>query len=118
MRRTPTGRAGTSGVAAATTLRTRSPPWAACDEADHHAASECLRAWTTTDFRDDLSAVRLPTLVVHGDHDQTVPFDGSGRRTHEAIAGSTLAVIAGGPHGVTTSHADAFNRALLDFLAT
>ena len=56
-------------------------------------------------------------LVVHGDSDAVVPFEVSGKRAHETIAGSELVVIEGGPHGVNASHAEQFNRALLDFLA-
>jgi pimeloyl-ACP methyl ester carboxylesterase len=54
--------------------------------------------------------------VLHGGSDATVPFEGSGRRTHEALPGSTLQVIAGGPHGVNVSHAAEWNSALIDFL--
>jgi len=61
--------------------------------------------------------VTVPTLVIHGDSDATVPFDVSGKRSAEAIAGSTLVVIEDGPHGTNASHAEEFNRALLDFLA-
>ncbi len=86
-------------------------------QADKKAALACMTAFGSTDFRDDLAAVSLPTLVVHGDGDATVPFEGSGKRTHEAVAQSELHVIAGGPHGVNVSHADEFNRVLLDFLA-
>ncbi|GAB3200602.1 hypothetical protein GCM10027261_32980 [Geodermatophilus arenarius] len=53
----------------------------------------------------------------HGDSDAIVPFEVSGTRAHEAIAGSELVVIEGGPHGVNASHAEEFDRALLDFLA-
>jgi len=59
----------------------------------------------------------VPTLVIHGDGDGTVPFEGSGARTHAAIAGSELVVIEGAPHGVTVSHADQWNAAVLQFLA-
>jgi len=86
-------------------------------QAGKPAALESMAAFATTDFRDDLAKVAVPALVIHGDSDATVPFEGSGRRTHEAIPGSELVVIAGGPHGVNVSHADQFNRALLDFLA-
>lgn len=84
--------------------------------ADPTAALESMKAWGT-DFRDDLSKVTVPTLVIHGDSDGTVPFDGSGKRTHEAISHSELHVIAGGPHGVNASHANEFNKALLEFLS-
>jgi non-heme chloroperoxidase len=76
-----------------------------------------MTAFGNTDFRDDLPKVDVPTLVIHGDGDATVPFEGSGQRTHEAIAGSELHVVAGGPHGINVSHADELNRVLLQFLA-
>ncbi|MTD15292.1 alpha/beta fold hydrolase [Nakamurella sp. YIM 132087] len=85
-------------------------------EADKKAALGCMEAFGTTDFRDDLRAVTVPALIVHGDGDGTVPFVGSGARTHAAIPDSTLHVIKGGPHGINVSHADEFNRVLLDFL--
>jgi pimeloyl-ACP methyl ester carboxylesterase len=58
----------------------------------------------------------VPTLVLHGDGDATVPFAGSGARTHAAIPGSELVVVPGGPHGFNVSHAAEFNQALLRFL--
>lgn len=85
-------------------------------QASKLAALEAMQAFGISDFREDLQKVTIPTLVVHGDSDAIVPFEGSGKRTHEAIPGSELQIIADGPHGVTTSHADAFNRILLDFL--
>jgi pimeloyl-ACP methyl ester carboxylesterase len=85
-------------------------------EADLHAAAECIRSWVT-DFTGDLAAITVPTLVVHGDSDAIVPIEVSGRRTHEAVAGSDLVVIEGGPHGLNTSHAAEFNAAVLEFLA-
>jgi non-heme chloroperoxidase len=90
---------------------------ALCQQSDQRAALQAMEAFGTTDFREDLQAVTVPTLVIHGDGDGTVPFEGSGKRTHEAIAGSELHVIAGGPHGINVSHAEEFNRVLLDFLA-
>jgi pimeloyl-ACP methyl ester carboxylesterase len=86
-------------------------------QADKKAALACMAAFGTTDFRDDLTKVGVPTLVLHGDGDAVVPFEGSGKRTHEAIPGSRLHVIVGGPHGCNVSHPDEFNRVLLDFLA-
>ncbi|GAA3285587.1 alpha/beta hydrolase [Dactylosporangium vinaceum] len=80
-------------------------------------ALECLTAFGNTDFRDDLAKITVPALVLHGDGDATVPFDGSGRRTHAALPGSRLVVLPGAPHGCNVSHPDAFNHALLDFLA-
>jgi pimeloyl-ACP methyl ester carboxylesterase len=87
-----------------------------CHQAGKAAALECLTAFGSTDFRDDLPKVTVPGLVIHGDGDQTVPFEGSGKRTHEALADSRLHVIAGGPHGINTSHAGEFNEVLITFL--
>ena len=89
---------------------------AMCDHADKTAALGCMEAWGSTDFRADLPNVSVPTLVIHGDSDATVPFEGSGERTHEAIPGSRVHLIAGGPHGCNVSHAGEFNQALLAFL--
>lgn len=77
---------------------------------------DCFMAWGDTDFRDDLARVSIPSLVVHGDADASVAFDGSARRTHRAVLGSKLSAIAGGPHCCNISHADEFNRELLGFL--
>jgi pimeloyl-ACP methyl ester carboxylesterase len=85
-------------------------------QSNQEAALGCMEAFGTTDFRDDLPAVTVPTLVIHGDSDGTVPFQGSGKRTHEAIAGSELVVVKDAPHGFNVSHAAEFNRALLSFL--
>lgn len=90
---------------------------ALCKQADKEASLACMAAFGTTDFREDLPTVTVPTLVLHGDADGTVPFEGSGKRTHEAIPGSQVQLIAGAPHGCNVSHADEWNRDLLEFLA-
>lgn len=90
---------------------------AVCLQSDEAAALGCMKAFATTDFRDDLEQVSVPTLVIHGDSDATVPFEGSGKRTHAAISGSELAVLRDAPHGCNASHADEFNAALLAFLS-
>lgn len=89
---------------------------AMCAQASKVAALACLSSFGTTDFREDLPKVTVPSLVIHGDADQVVPFAGSGERTHAALPDSRLHVVAGGPHGVNVSHADEFNDALLAFL--
>jgi len=78
---------------------------------------DCITAFGRTDFRDDLTKVDVPTLVIHGDSDAIVPFEVSGKRSHESIANSSLALIEGGPHGLNATHPEQFNRALLDFLS-
>lgn len=77
---------------------------------------DCVAAFSRTDFRPDLAKITVPTLVIHGDSDQIVPFDVSGARTHKAVKGSQLHLIKNGPHGCNLSHAAQFNQALIQFL--
>ncbi len=90
---------------------------ALCKQSDQTAALGCMKAFGTTDFREDLKKVTVPTLVLHGDSDGTVPYEGSGKRTHAAIAGSEAVVLKDAPHGCNASHAEQFNAALVAFLA-
>lgn len=77
---------------------------------------DCVSAWLT-DFRADLQRIDVPTLIVHGDSDRIVPLVASGAPAHEAIKGSRLAVVTGGPHGLNWTHAEDVNRELLAFVA-
>ncbi len=77
---------------------------------------DCTTAFSTTDFRDDLKAFTIPTLVIHGDSDAIVPFEVSGRRTAEAIPDSKLVLVPDAPHGFNVTHAHTFNSELLAFL--
>jgi non-heme chloroperoxidase len=77
---------------------------------------DCTTAFSTTDFREDLTKFTIPTLVIHGDSDAIVPFEVSGRRTAEAIEGSKLVLVKDAPHGLNVTHADTFNAELLAFL--
>lgn len=85
-------------------------------QARDEAVVGCIGAFGRTDFRNDLSRITVPTLVIHGDSDAIVPFEVSGKRTAETVAGSTLVVVEGAPHGFNLSHAEEFNKALLAFL--
>ncbi|WP_151523636.1 alpha/beta fold hydrolase [Serinicoccus kebangsaanensis] len=76
----------------------------------------CIDAFARTDFRQDLEALTVPTLVLHGDADAVVPFEASGQRTAAAVPGSTVTVVERAPHGLNVSHAEEFNQALLSFL--
>jgi pimeloyl-ACP methyl ester carboxylesterase len=89
---------------------------ALCRQSAKHAALACMDSFGTTDFRDDLKKVTVPTLVIHGEADAIVPIEGSGLRTHRAVAHSKLVRVNGAPHGLNVSHAQAFNDALLSFL--
>jgi pimeloyl-ACP methyl ester carboxylesterase len=77
---------------------------------------DCTTAFTTTDFRDDLKAFTVPTLVIHGDSDAIVPFEASGRRTAEAIPDSKLVLLPDAPHGLNVTHSGTVNAELLSFL--
>ncbi|XZE45175.1 alpha/beta fold hydrolase [Pirellulaceae bacterium SH467] len=89
---------------------------AMCQESDPAAAIACMKSFSTTDFWDDLTEVTIPTLVIHGDSDAVVPFEGSGQLTHAAIRHSELELIPGGPHGINVSHADRFNERIIAFV--
>ncbi len=89
---------------------------ALCHQSAQHAALACMDSFATTDFRQDLQQISVPTLVIHGGADAIVPIEGSGLRTHRAVLHSTLVRVSGAPHGLNPSHARAFNDALLLFL--
>ena len=77
---------------------------------------ECIAAFGTTDFRDDLSRVDVPTLVVHGDEDRIVPIAISGAMSAARIKDSQYEVLVGAPHGFAATHADQLNVLMLAFL--
>ena len=89
---------------------------ALCLQSAQHAALACMDSFGTTDFREDLKKVKVPTLVIHGEADAIVPIEGSGQRTHRDVPHSQLVRVNGAPHGLNVSHAQAFNDALLSFL--
>lgn len=86
-------------------------------QASAKATLDCLTAFARTDLRNDLMAVTVPTLIIHGGSDAVFPYEASGARAHRAITASEEVVIEGGPHWVNVTHPRQFNRALLDFLA-
>ena len=76
----------------------------------------CAQSFATTDFRGDLPAFRVPTLVIHGTKDVTVPIDASGRPAAKGIAQATLIEYDGAPHGLFATHKDRLTQDLLEFL--
>lgn len=76
----------------------------------------CARAFATTDFRPDLAAFDIPTLVIHGTDDKTVPIDAAGRAAAAGISGATLIEYEGAPHGLFATHKARLTRDLLGFL--
>ena len=89
--------------------------WSRAATASPIGTLACVDSWLT-DFRDDLVRIRIPTLVMHGDDDRILPFAATGSRTHEAVEGSRLIVVAGAPHGLNWTHAEEVNDGLIDFL--
>ena len=80
------------------------------------ATLACAEAFATTDFRPDLAAFDVPTLVIHGTADKTVPIEASGRPAAAGIKNSILQEYDGAPHGLFATHKEQFTNDLLDFL--
>ena len=76
---------------------------------------DCIKAFSETDFTEDLKAIDVPVLVMHGDDDQIVPIDDSARLSVKLLKHGTLKVYPGFPHGMCTTHADVINPDLLAF---
>ncbi|WP_288049364.1 alpha/beta hydrolase [Nocardia sp.] len=81
-------------------------------------AYECIAAFSATDFRPDLDAFDVPTLIIHGDDDQVVPFEVGGKASAARIRDAALTVYPGAPHGLTDTHKNELNKDLLAFLDT
>jgi len=77
---------------------------------------DCVKAFSETNFTEDLKKISVPTLVMHGDDDHIVPFADTGARTARIVKKATLKVYPGFAHGMPISHADAINPDLLDFI--
>jgi non-heme chloroperoxidase len=79
------------------------------------AAYECIKAFSETDFTEDLKKFDVPTLVLHGDDDQIVPIGASAMLSSKLIKGATLKVYPGAPHGMCSTLKDQVNAELLEF---
>lgn len=90
--------------------------WLAGMMAGHKNAYDCIKAFSETDFTEDLRRIDVPTLIVHGDDDQIVPIDAAGRASARLVRNATLKVYPGAPHGLTDTHKDRLNADLLAFL--
>ncbi len=82
------------------------------------ATVDCVRAFSETDFRADMEAFRVPTLIIHGDADATVPIDISARVTAKMIKNSALSEYADAPHGLFFTHKEQLTHDLLLFIGT
>ncbi|MBB4152951.1 pimeloyl-ACP methyl ester carboxylesterase [Sphingomonas jinjuensis] len=90
--------------------------WWAQNQAGLKPILACAESFGSTDFRPDLASFRVPTLIVHGTSDKTVPIDAAGRAAAAGIANSQLVEYDGAPHGLTATHSDRFTNDLLTFL--
>ncbi|WP_440105100.1 alpha/beta fold hydrolase [Streptosporangium sp. H16] len=78
-------------------------------------AYDCVKAFSETDFTEDLRRFDIPTLIAHGDADQIVPIVAAGPKSAELVKGATLKVYPGRPHGLVGAYKDEFNADLLAF---
>jgi len=79
---------------------------------------DCIKAFSETDFTEDLKKFDVPTLIIHGDDDQIVPIAASAMLSSKLIKNATLKIYPGGPHGLADTHKDQLNTDLLAFLKT
>jgi non-heme chloroperoxidase len=79
-------------------------------------AYDSIKAFSETDFTEDLKKIDVPTLVLHGEDDQVVPVNDSARKAARLIPGAREIYYPGAPHGLTATHQDALNADLLAFL--
>ena len=92
--------------------------WLQGMQGGHKNTYDSIKAFSETDFREDLKRFDTPTLIVHGDDDQVVPIDVAGRASQQLVPHARLEVYAGAPHGLTDTHKDRLNHDLLTFLAS
>ncbi|MGF6774803.1 pimeloyl-ACP methyl ester carboxylesterase [Paraburkholderia sp. GAS199] len=77
---------------------------------------DCVKAFSETDFTDDLKKVTVPALVLQGNADQIVPLEDSGALSSKIMPNAKLKIYEGAPHGMCTTHADKVNADLLEFI--
>ena len=90
--------------------------WLQGMQAGRQNTYECIKAFSETDFTEDLKKFDVPTLIIHGDDDQVVPIAAAAIRSSKLIENAILKVYAGAPHGIAYTHKDRLNDDLLTFL--
>ena len=80
------------------------------------AVFDCIKAFSETDFSEDLKKFDVPTLILHGDDDQIVPIGASALLSSKIVKGATLKVYPGLPHGMCSTHKELINADLLAFI--
>jgi non-heme chloroperoxidase len=89
--------------------------WLSCMQVGLRASYEGIKAFSETDFTQDLKRFDIPTLIIHGEDDQNVPISNTALLSSKLIKNATLKVYPGAPHGLTVTHKDKFNDDLLAF---
>ena len=84
--------------------------------AGHKNAFDCIRAFSETDFTEDLKKFDVPTLIIHGDDDQIVPIGAAAMLSSKLVKNAILKVYQGAPHGLAETHKDQLNSDLLAFI--
>ena len=77
---------------------------------------DCIKAFSETDFTEDLQKIDIPVLVMHGDDDQIVPYQDAGVLSAKVLRNATLKIYKGFPHGMPTTQAETINADLLAFV--
>ena len=90
--------------------------WLQGMQAGHKNTFDCIKAFSETDFTEDLKKFDLPTLIIHGDDDQVVPIGASALRSSKLVKNATLKIYTGAPHGLAYTHKDQLNADLLEFI--
>jgi len=92
--------------------------WLQGMQAGHKNTFDCIKAFSETDFTEDLKSFDVPTLILHGDDDQIVPIGAAALRSAKLVKNAILKVYAGAPHGLAYTHQEKLNADLLAFLKT
>jgi non-heme chloroperoxidase len=90
--------------------------WLQGMQAGHKNAFDCIKAFSETDFTQDLKKFDVPTLIIHGDDDQIVPISAAAIAAAKLVKNATLKIYPGAPHGLTDTHKEQLNNDLLSFL--
>jgi len=90
--------------------------WMQGMQGGHKNTYDSIKAFSETDFTEDLKKFTIPTLIIHGDDDQVVPIDAAGRASKRLVPHAQLIVYPGAPHGLTDTHKDQVNADLLAFV--
>ena len=106
---------GVNGPGAKVSQGLRDSFWLQGMLAGHKAVYDCIKAFSETDFTEDLNKFDVPTLILHGDDDQIVPIGASALLSSKIVKGATLKIYPGAPHGMCSTLKDQVNSELLGF---